>query len=91
MTKILGLSYYNGGKHCIDSQVVHYAFNSTMLLQHIFPRTNLKLQLKVVVKWESTTLGAPWTFTLIKLFSSWKWQMFSIWCQEGSYFKNFIQ
>jgi hypothetical protein len=32
-----------------------------MLLQHIFLRINLKLQLRVVVKWEFTTLSAPWT------------------------------
>jgi hypothetical protein len=38
------------GEKYIDSQAMFYVFNFMKLLQHIFPQTNLKLQLKVVVK-----------------------------------------
>ncbi len=50
MTKPLGGIYpIVMGNHYIKLQAAFYAFNFAKFLQHIFPHTNLKLQLKVVV------------------------------------------
>jgi len=38
------------GKHCINSQIMFYVFNSVKHLQHTFSHTNLDLQLRVNVK-----------------------------------------
>jgi hypothetical protein len=37
------------GKYCFDSQAALYVFNLAKFLQHIFPHTNLELQLRVVI------------------------------------------
>jgi hypothetical protein len=51
MTKFSGVVHpITVGGNGIDSQTAFYVFNSMKLLQHIFPHTNLELQLRVVVK-----------------------------------------
>jgi hypothetical protein len=39
-----------GGSIVLIQKIMFYAFNFTKPLQHISPHTNLKLQLRVVVK-----------------------------------------
>jgi len=60
MTKLLGgVRLIVVGKHYIVLQAAFYAFTSVTPSQHISPRTNSKLQPRVVVKYSSMALGAP--------------------------------
>ncbi len=84
-------SHYNA-RNIVWTHKPHFML---LIPQHFcntfFPHTNFELQLKVVMKQQSTTLSAPWTFNLIGLFFNWTWQTPLIRCQKGSYFKNFMQ
>jgi hypothetical protein len=60
MTKLLGgVCLIVVGKHYIVLQAAFYVFTIVTPLQHISPRTNSKLQPRVVVKYSSMALGAP--------------------------------